>query len=419
MRVDRPAEAPVRARALYIALRARHDARMSFAEETRAAIALLGATERDPVVDFILDPGRARRALADVPEGHGLVIRAQPEHGAAGEGYGPKPVDPLWIRVMRGAREIGTAEQRGGDGMVRKAVRIELDERTERCCDAPACKHTRAHAGVWMVLEGTAKGAKEERLLIAEERVNEGAPTGARSIAAGLAEAMDLPPPRENEAEAEAAEPPPALGEALDAALLARFSLRTEGDRLVVRDWDSRGPRATAARNTWIGGAIMAVAALCVVALAEALRTGSQGSAIGAGAAAALLGLTGYTFISVARFSAKYHARSAPLVWIGRDRLVVMPWVGRDGAVDARPEGRFGAAVPLADVSGARVTTSAGAIAVRIETDHGPFDAVICPDRAVADLLCAVIERAMDDARHPRANATARQRFRARAAAAA
>lgn len=393
---------------------------MSFADEIRAAIALLGAEPADPVVDFILDPGRARGALGEVGDGGGLVIRALPEHAAAPAGYGPKPVDPVWIRVMRGAREIGTAQYRGGDGMVRKALRVELEEREESCCDSPGCNRTRVHATVWIVLEGAAKGAKEERLQIAEERVEEGAPAVARGIAASLAETMEVPLQRGGEAvEIEAGEAPPPLGEALDAALLARFSLRTEGDRVVVRDWDSKGPRASAARNTSIGVAILLAAAVCAVVLAQSIRAGSQGSAIGAGIAAALLGLTGYTFISVARFSAKYHASSAPLLWIGRDRLVVMPWVGRDGAVDARPEGRFGAAVPLADVRSVRVTESAEAIALRIETDGGPFDAIVCPNRTVAELWRGAIERTMDDARHPRANATARQRFRARATAAA
>ena len=37
----------------------------------------------------------------------------------------------------------------------------------------------------------------------------------------------------------------------------------------------------------------------------------------------------GYAFVGVARFSARYRATSAPLVAVGRDRIIVLPWVAR------------------------------------------------------------------------------------------
>jgi hypothetical protein len=393
---------------------------MSFEAEIQAALSLLGAAPGDRVVDFLVDPGSARRALDDVKEGAGLVIRAMPAHAPANEGYGPAPVDPVWIRIMRGEREIGTAELRGGDGMVRRATRVEIDEGEEGCCDAVGCTKKRGLGSVWLVVEGAAKGAGEERLLIAEERVAEGEPKVARGVAASLAAALGVPVHRGGEAvEIEAGEAPPALGEPLDAALLARYSLRTEGSRVVLRDWDSLGPRATAKRNAWIGAAVMIVAAGAWALFAWQMMHGTQGAKVGAAMGAALLTLTGYAFVGVAQFSSKYRARSAPLVWVGRDKLTVMPWVGRDGAVDARPEGRFGAAIPLADVRSVSVTESVGGVAVRLATDHGPFDAVVCPTEPVAELLSAALDRAIEEARHPRAGATARQRFRARATAAA
>jgi hypothetical protein len=392
---------------------------MSFADDVKAALALLGGPESDPVVDFVLDPGAACRALDAVPEHGGLVLRAHPEHAAAAPGYGPSPVDPVWLRVMRGAREVGTARYRGGDGMVRKAARVELEERDEPCCDAPGCERRRAHALVWLVLEGTS-GGKDERLLVAEQHAEGGSPEVARGIAARLGAALGVPILRDGKPfAAEAGEPPAPLGEALPAEVLARFAMRTEGERMVIRDWDSVGPRATATRNTWIGVVLMVMAAGIWAIFVRALGPeGSPGSAVGSGMAAALFTLAGYTFISVARFSKKYVATSAPLLAVGRDRLIVLPWVARDGAADARPEGRLGAAIPLVEVRSASACASEGGVAVRLDTDHGPFDIAVCPTDAAAELWCEALDRAVDEMRHPRAGATARQRARARQLAA-
>lgn len=404
---------------LYTGAPARHYAPMAFAEDVKAALDLLGAEERDPVVDFLLDPGAAGRALDALPEHGGLVIRVAPAHAAAASGYGPAPVDPRWVRVMRGAREVGTALYRGGDGMVRKAVKIEVEEREETCCDGAGCDRKRTHAAAWLVIEAMGDAAAE-RLLVAEERVTEGAPAMVHGVAARLAKAIDVPLERGGEAfAAEEGELPEPLGEALPAADLARFAMRSEGERTVVRDWDSVGPRATATRNTWIGAVLMIVAAGCWAALVRALGpAGSQGAAVGAGMAASLFTLAGYAFLGVARYSAKYRASSAPLCAVGRDRLIVLPWVGRDGAVDARPEGRLGAAIPLVEVRRASPSPSKGGVAVRLDTDHGPFDVMVCATEASAKVWCAALDAAVDEMRHPRAGATARQRARARAQAA-
>lgn len=388
---------------------------MAFAEDIKAAIALLGGPDGERAVDFILDPGAAWRALDAVKDGGGLIVRAMREHGAQADGFEPTPVDPVWIRIMRGAREVGTALYRGGDGMVRRAARVEIDEREEGCCDASACERKRTHVTVWIALEGAGKGGAEERILVSEERVAETAPEVSRGVAAKLAAFLGVPLKRGGEdVTLVAGEAPEAMGEALDVVTLARVSMRTEGDRTVVRDWDSVGPRASATRNAWIGAVILVFAAGAWVMLARALGDPAQGSALGYGVTAALLTLTGYTFVGVARFSAKYAAHSEPLIWIGRDRLVVQPWVSREGAVDSRPEGRLGAALPLAEVRLATSEPSAGSIAAQLDTDHGPYDVVICPDRAAAELWSAILNRAIDEARHPRAGATARQRARAK-----
>lgn len=389
---------------------------MAFAQDIKAALELVGAAEKDPVVDFIMDPGAACRALDALPEHAGLVFRALPELGEDAGGHGPLPADPVWVRLMRGARELGTAQLRGGDGEVRRAASIELCERAEVCCDLPACKLSRTHAEVWLHLEG---GAGEARLLVMEERVASGAPDVARGIAARLGQALDVPVKRDGEAfTAEPGEAPEASSASPTAAELARLTVRSEGERLVVRDWDSVGPRGAVGQNLTIGVILAIIAAGLWAMMARALGGAEvPGGAVGAGMAATLMTLGAYTFLAVAQYAGKYKARSAPMLSIARDRAAVLPWVSREGAVDVRPEGRVGAALPLVEVTGASFGAGAGGVAVRIETDLGPYDVAILETEAGARAWSLAVERALDEMRHPQAGATARQRARARAVA--
>lgn len=392
---------------------------MRFADEVKAALEMLGGSERDPVVDFLADPGRAARALDALAEGDGLVLRAAPALGAAVAGYGPVPADPVWLRVMRGAREIGQAALRGGSGQVRRAIKVELDEEEIACCDAPSCDRKRLCAAAWLVLEGAEKRAPKERFLIAEQRLLAGegrAPDAVQTVASKLAKALGVPLERGGESiEVEETDIEP-LAEAPDRLRLARFALRSEGARVVLRDLASVGPRETAKRNGLIGGALMLIALALWLQLLRARGLGaSTGTLIAYGVAAALLSLTGYAFVGVARFSGKYNARSNPLAAVGRDKLIVSPWVGRDGAVDERPEGRLGAAIPLGEVRLASVKRRGALSTIEIDTDHGAIDALRCDDEATARLFCAALNRAIDEARHPRAGASARQRARAKA----
>ncbi len=397
---------------------------MALAADVHAAIALLGGPEGERVVDFLVDPGTACRALDAVPEHDGLVVRAASEVGGAAPGYGPAPAAPWWIRVMRGAREVGTAPLRGGSGMVRRAERVALEEREEACCDAPGCEGVRTLVEVWLVLEplaGTAPGeAPPGRLLVAEQRGASGADGVAEAVATRLAGALGVPVHRGGApVEIAPGEAPPASGPELAVEALARFALRREGERVVVRDWESRGPRASAARNAWIGAALVVAAALAWFGAWRSLGAGGgSGAAVAAGIAGVLLAVGGYAFLGVARFAARYRAWSAPLVAVGRDRIILETWVGSDGEVHARLEGRLGAAIALVEVRSASAQRRGpGAVAVELDTDHGPIDAMVCHDEAAAELWCAVLDRAVDEARHPRQGATARQRARQRAGA--
>jgi hypothetical protein len=53
---------------------------------------------------------------------------------------------------------------------------------------------------------------------------------------------------------------------------------------------------------------------------------------------------------------------------------------------------------------------------VELDTDHGPIDAMMCSSEKAAGLWCEAVDRIADEARHPRKEATARQRARQRAA---
>jgi hypothetical protein len=400
----------------------------------RAAIASVqGGPHASPapgerVVDFLVDPGIACQALDALAQGSGVVLRAAPEAAAAAPGYGPVPVAPWWIRLVRGSRDVTLTPLRGGEVSERRAARVEVETHEEACCDASSCSQKRTLAEAWLVLEGEENAPA--RFLIAQQRAgvepaaqDAGSSPIVRAVAPRVAQALGVPLHFAGAAaEMEPGEAPAPVGPEATAEVLARFAARREGDRVVVRDWDSRGPRASATRNAWIGAALLAVAAAAWVVVWRAVSGGGASSVVvAASITGALFAVGAYAFLGVARFAAKYRATSAPLAAVWRDRIVVLPWVARDGAVDARPEGRLGAAIPLVEVRSATPRRRGGdgdpTVAVALDTDHGPIDAMICPDEASAALWCAVLDRLVDEARHPRQGATARQRARARARA--
>lgn len=190
--------------------------------------------------------------------------------------------------------------------------------------------------------------------------------------------------------------------------------MRPEAEPLVLRDHASAGPRSSATRNVVIGLVLLAVAVPLWIQVARSASAGESNVAIGLGAAAALISLTAYAFLGVARFSARYVARSSPLLWLTRDRFVVAPWVDRAGAIDLKPEGRFGAAIPVGELSEVRVCARGDLWSVELDTEHGPIDVMIAPTEEVARYWAAVITRAMASVRHP-GGPSARQRLRAKA----
>jgi hypothetical protein len=417
----------------------------AFEGEIARALRLVEADLRAPAADALADPRGALLRLSKLAGGadKSLILRAAPELGPAAEGYAPRPADPLWVRVERGSASVSIAPLRAegdrAEAIHAKARKVTVALETRPCCDAPSCKLERTAASAWIELDPS------RRLLVAEawDLARDVALAKARRVASLLARALGVPleididekveaaapaapgagsaassgPDADAEAAA-AADPAAAPPSPLTAGEIARFGLVREGERIVLRDYASAGPRLSARRTLLTGVLLLALAALLWFQTARSLSGESRGAAVAFGALAVLVSLTSYAFLGVGRFAARYNARSTPLVALGRDRIIVAPWVSRLGSVDLRLEGRLGAAIPTAEVRGVHVVVRGGTPVIELETDHGPIDALSCERREVADLFCEAIKRSLDEVRHPSAGASARQRARAKAQAA-
>ncbi len=383
---------------------------MAFRDDVSAVLASLGPEAKGAVADAIADPGGAAQALGK----KAIVLRAAPALDAPTAGFGPDPRLPVWVLLGQGSRDVRVAPLSGGGETVARRVACVTIETTETsCCDAPSCTTPRLHVAAWL---GCDDGS---RLLVSEQHSLAPARGAAvTAFAARLAEYLGAPlegaPSPDGDAANEAIPAP--LG-AIAATDLARFALRTEGSRVVLRDFAGGGPRDTAGRNTVIGALLMLAGVGFGIKLALGLINGGSttSEAVAFGATATLFTLAGYAFLGVARFSSRYRARSTALVAVGRDRLIVLPWVGRSGAVDARPEGRLGAAIPLGEVRSPAVTARGGGSAIVLDTDHGSIDALTSEHESVAAFWSAALARITDEARHPQVGASARQRARSRA----
>ncbi|EYF01721.1 hypothetical protein [Chondromyces apiculatus] len=412
----------------------------AFGAEVAKALAALGGDASDLVIDGLADPVGAAKALSERGT-KPVLLRAAPEMGAGMEGYGPTPVEPVWLRVEGSTLRLVPLRLHGSSkAETPEVARVTIEARSLPCCDAAGCDRKRSHVSAWLVLAGgAARGAKEEgsadgrhpsrkRLLVAETRGLDAARAEAQVEAFGARLARALGAPLETThgtepADAIAHRPlPEPDGERegseeqrpLDAASVARFLLRTEGTTLVLRDHEDDGPRTSATRNVIIGLVLLVLSAPLWVQVARSISAHETGIAIGVGAAAMLVSLTAYAFLGVARFSAKYVARSSPLLWLARDRVVAAPWVSRVGAIDLKPEGRFGAGIPLGELNGVHVRSTGSAWAVELDTDHGPIDVLAASSEEVARHLAVLIARAAASVRHP-GGPSARQRIRARA----
>jgi hypothetical protein len=398
-----------------------------FDAEVARALAAIDAPGGVAAIDALADPLGAQRELDRLqPDGPILLRAGLPLRGVVGD-YGPHPIDPLWLRVTVGSKSVAVVpfRLRDGERVTARRARVEsiaVEQREVSCCGAPSCALRKIHTTAWL------EPAQGERMAIAEsldgaEASDHRAHEFARRLAQALGvEMRETANYREasSHAAVEAATPADTAREAsstsdVDGGALARFALRFEGDRRVLRDYASAFPRSSSRRNLFISFALLATAALLWFELARALRAERGSLAIALGVFAALVSLAWYAFLGVSRFSARYVARSAPLLAIAPGSVVVRPWVARTGAVDLSAEGRLGAAIPLGEVRAPAVRPRGDLYAVELDTDHGPMDLLESESEAVATLWCDVLGRALREAAHPESRASARQRARARA----
>ncbi|MFO0760954.1 MAG: hypothetical protein U0359_31040 [Byssovorax sp.] len=383
---------------------------MGASSAVSAAVSSLGVSGEVAVVDGLADPGGLIQALGR----DAIVLRAFALLGKGEATFGPLPAPLFWVSLRRGEAAARKVALDGGPMSEGKVERVVLDHADEDCCDAPSCALHRRRGSV--VLEFAASGGEVERLLVTEQRAPEGTKlSAARAVGERLADFLGVPldAPAADSGE-EGALPEP-IAPQLGAVELARFALRSESDRYVLRDHRSRGPKESAGRNTVVGALLLLVAAAAGFEGFSAYTAHEQGKSIAGGALFALFALAGYAFLGVARFSSRYGATSSPLCAIGRDKLVILPWVSRDGAIDLRPEGRFGAAIPLGEVRAPSVKSRGDLFGVEMDTDHGPIDAMITEHESVARYWAEVLTRHANEVRHPQAGASARQRARQRA----
>lgn len=407
----------------------------TFERAAAGSLAALGGDPADDALDLWADPSGAAEALGALGDRGIALLRAAPDLGGGEQGFAPDPAAPWWVRITRGSPEIRACPSLGeGDPAceTRRVTRVVV-ESTSLPDSADG-----AVARVSLTLERS-PGALGNKVLVAEAwaRDEETAAGRVRAAAGRLARvlsvAASLPAsgpasgtaadpaadPASNTATATAeAEPPGTAGAApLPARALARFSLRSEGPRIVLRDFASRGPREKVGVHLLVGLGFTAAAATAWAMFARNTATagfGAQGSIAWLGGSV-LLTLAAVAFLGVARFARRYAAASAPLVSLGAGKVVVAPWVSRKGAVGLEMEGRFGAGIELGEVRGVSVQPRKGLHAIELATDHGPMDALLTDDAAVARYLTAALARVADDLR-PRTAPNARQRARARAA---
>jgi len=390
----------------------------TFERTAEASIAALGVSPDEAALDGWVDPAGAAHALGELGGSRtAVLVRAARELPAGEAGAAPEPAAPLWILVTKGSAEVRASGAATADaGEARRVTRVVVESAT-----LPDGAEG-AVARVSLYLDKKGLGA-QPTLLAAEAWASseEKAVARVRAFAGRLARALSVPaslPASGAQAEESASDGAVAEAEApMPARVLARFTLRGEGPRLVLRDFASRGPREGAGLNFVIGMVFAALSAGAWTMAAKSAGAAGLGSSsslawIGGGA---LLTLAAVAFLGVARFSSRYVAGSAPLVSIGGGKLTVAPWVSRKGAVMLEQEGRFGAAIDLGEVKGVSVTPRDGRLAVEIATDHGPFDALVTEDAGVARLLSGALSRAIDDLRPQLGAPNAKQRARARA----
>jgi hypothetical protein len=339
-----------------------------------------------PVIDASVELDAALGALRAGAGAVRLAV-APPLDAPAEEGFGPEPKRPLVAELTIGAPDVALD---GGAKSAAQSVDVEVEPLAWGSWGGKPFQ--RFASKIAIVLADGRKLAVSERVVEDEAAAQSAADelAGALRAALGLSEQGAAGSPSEP-GDAPAAKPSSANGD--DAV---RFGIRLEGDRLVLRDYDSRGPREGAGKFRVLALIALALAVLVWARLVGTVRaSGELSSLLGLGAIALVLSLAAFAMNEIARHANKYVADSAPLAWFGDDHVVVAPWASLRGAIDLRPEGRYGAAIKIAEVNAVVVRDDQESKAITLETEHGPIDVLyVATDEAAARWRRAV-ERAL------------------------
>lgn len=371
------------------------------------------AVEQPSWVDGLASDRSLRAALERSPRG--LRLRVARPRADAAPPYAPTPDAPQDARFARGSARFAVESV---DGVEALALTTSTD--TLRWGDE-ASSFERFLGRVWVEARWPElpkrdpvepDAPREKRLLVAELLGEEHDDTEARAkeLAHALASYLGLEQATPDQSSQTTA--PEHDEHAPEGA--RRYSLRFEGEHLVLRDLESAGPKQGAGLYVLLSLVFGGLAVYTLLELSKAWSGGgTSGALLGLGALSAILVLASYAMASVARFSYAYVATSTPLAWFADDRVVVAPWVSREGAIDTQPEGRYGAAIRIAEVERVVVDERADAHTVKLETAHGPID-VLSATRELCEHWAKAIEAALPRVAAPRKKATAVMRARAR-----
>ncbi len=328
----------------------------------------------EPVADGVLDPVAATQLLRSSDT---LLLRLHPRAKASQDKpYGPLPAPPIVVRLTRGKRTI---EHVCGSAANAEIARVGVVTRKVSWGGWGGSPFEKALATVVVDLAG-----EEHVAALAISADEDRASESLKPLGDALNELLD------GEAKSEGAPASPSLS----APAAGRFALALEGDYVVMRDYESIGPRANVPRYALLCAACLALAALAWTAFARELAgAAALSSLLGYGAVGFVLAAGALAMGEIARFASKYRASNAPLAWFFDDRVVILPWVSRDGAIDTQPEGRLGAAIRIPEVDGVTVAEKDGTTTLTLETQHGPIDVFSTKDAGVARAYRSAIER--------------------------
>lgn len=345
-----------------------------------------------------IDAFFAPRETAGALQGADRVcLRAFPDQTATADGdFGPVPTDPIELDLTRGTSAAQI------DGVASAITAVEIRTR------ALAWSFGRTSGSV-LLRFGADPGAR--RFFVAET-LADSAEDATRELDAFVRSLRELVGvPGENaegsiDATASATKSSPSIE-----PRSARFVMRLEGDHVVLRDTESRGPKERVGIYRILALVCLALGVVAALVFVERLSSNAPKAALfGVGVVPVVLFVAAFAMNEIARHAARYSAKNAPLAWFANDGIVVQPWVSRHGAIDTKPEGRLGAAVACGEVHAVEVREREGAHAVTIDGLHGPIEVLVTTDIAAAEQVRRDVETVIAKVASPKRRVTALMR---------